>query len=117
MKQLPKPPSGTSSPTLAFASPILLPSGTSSPQPADADAQCWGTWPSEVFSHGRPVAPSECQTEGASIFVEKANTVINLARFTCVVTTGMGRRSQCGGSGTIRWLTWLHEGFSAEGAT
>jgi hypothetical protein len=54
-------------------------------------------------------------TEGASVFLEKANTVVNLVWFTCVVTAGMGRRSRCGGSGTFVWFKGLHESFGAEG--
>jgi hypothetical protein len=56
-------------------------------------------------------------TEGASVLLEKANTFVNLVRFTCVVTVGMGRRGRCGGSGTFVWLKELPESFGTEART
>jgi hypothetical protein len=73
---------------------------------------CWGTWPLEVFSHDRPGSPSECQSKGASVFVDRTKRIANFAWFACVLTTGIGRRSQHRGPETSPRLTW-HRGASA----
>jgi hypothetical protein len=56
-------------------------------------------------------------TEGASGFLEKSNTFVNLVRIIGVVTAGAGRRSRCGGSRTFTWMKGLPESFGAEGGT